>query len=219
MDSHSAEKTTRSRSSELRDGKLNEWLFDILTGNQFDRVKDLPYGSRLRLKRWYQSEADRLAPVMMCVAGMLHATPSVEELLDLAASETVDLQGIGNWMRDHRDELTPLLLVEIVSAAMGRGVINMTSKNGSKPRRHTTTTLEKVGKRWLQLEAAGKNKTQAAEIICKEVGRGFNTVYNYLTDKLESNKRAYPNGIDAARQELYESGELRLILDRRHVGP
>lgn len=202
MDKQSSEKNTRSESSRRRDENLSEWLFDILTCDQFDEVKDLPYASRALLKRWYQREADRLAPVMSRVAGMLHTTPSVQQLLDLAASESVDLQGVGNWLKDHREELTPQMLVELVSAAMVHGVRAMMAENGKKPRKLTSTMLEKIGKRWLQLEAAGKNKTQAAEIICIEVNKGYGTVYNYLTNKLESNVRIYPNGIDAARKEL-----------------
>lgn len=185
MDKHSAEKTTRSRSTELRDGNLREWLFDILTCDQFDRVADLPYRSRLRLKRWYQNESDRLAPVMSRVAGMLHPTPSVDELLDLAASDTVDLQGVGNWLRDHREELSPQLLVELVSAAMGHGIAQFMRDRAGKRQGGNREKKAEALRLWNDdyKDKPQMSKANAARRIAAAVGLAESTVRRYLQGK------------------------------------
>lgn len=198
-----SEPTSKTPPLSRRDANQLERLFDLLPDDSYDVVAKLPYASRVQIERWYAHEADRLEPVMgKMVAGVQHCTPAITELLDLAASEPVDLQGVGKWLSAHREELSAQLLTELVSAAMGRGVVNLMSARGQTKRKNTTTKLQKLGVRWLELHAAGKNKSQAAEVIAKEMSMAYGTVYNHLSGDVDANERIFPEGVNAARKTL-----------------
>jgi len=191
-----------TKSSRQAEAQL-ERLFDLLPDDLFETVRGLPYASRALIERWHLREADRLAPLMSrVVGGAQHIDLAVVELLDLLAAEQPDIQLAGSWLSKHRDEISAQLLTQLVSAAMSRGVVNLMSQRGKTKSTHTTTRLQKLGKRWLQLEAEGHNKSKAAETLADEFHLGFRTVYNYLAGDVDVNHRIFPNGANAEREAL-----------------
>jgi hypothetical protein len=180
-----------------------ERLFDLLPNAEFEAVQNLPYASRALIEIWHAHETSRLAPSMSrVIGGVQHSNPVVIELLNFLAAEPLDLQQASGWLAQHRGEISTEFLAQLVSEAMGRGVLILMRQRGKTKRNHTTVIIQNIGRRWLELEATGLNKTRAAEVLAKEFSLTFRTVYNYLSGDVEANKRVYPNGANFERNVL-----------------
>lgn len=179
----SAAKRTISEATQRKEGRQLERLFDLLPDDLFDTVKAFPYAARLRIEKWHLQEASRLAPVMSrTVGGAQYNSLAVIELLDILAADPPDLQQAGSWLAAHRDELSALLLAQLVSAAMGLGVVNLHADRSDK--RHGSNREKKVeALRLWRDEYQGKEKMtkgKAAPLIAKTVDLVPSTVRRYL---------------------------------------
>lgn len=174
----------RGNSRQARmDANQLERLFDLLPNDAYDVVAKLPYASRVQIERWYAREADRLEPAMgKVVAGVQHRTPAVTELLEILAAETLDLQQAGTWLGAHRDDITPQLLAELVSAAMGRGVMDLMSERAGKRQGANREKKAEAVRLWHEefQHKPGMSKANAAGRIAKLVGLAASTVRGYL---------------------------------------
>lgn len=165
-----------------READQLERLFDLLPDSLFATVKQLPYAQRAQVERWFLAEANRVSSVMArTVGGAQHASPAVTELLDILAADPIDLQAAGGWLTSHRDEITPMLMAELVSAAMGRGVMDLMSARADKRQGGNRDKKAAALKLW-QDEFAAKDlsKERAAQLIAPRVGLAAGTVRRYL---------------------------------------
>lgn len=168
---------------QTKDEAQLERLFDLLPNDYYDIVKLLPHSKRALVERWYETEADRLSPIMRRVAGGLqHQTPAIMELLDMLAAAPINLQAAGSWLAKHRNELSAQLLAELVSAAMGRGVIDLMSQRAGKRQEANREKKAEALRLWEQDFKAQKNmsKSKAAPRIAEAVGLAESTVRRLL---------------------------------------
>lgn len=180
---HPVETVFQSDFKQDRDGSQLEELFDLLPDDLYEVVADLPYSSRALIKRWYERESDRLEPLMSrMVGGVQHRTPAVMELLDLVASESIDLQRVGNWLKDHRNEMSAQLLVELVSAAMGYGVTELMCDRAEKRQGKNREKKAEALRLWNEeyKDKPRMSKENAAKRIADDVGLAAGTVRRYL---------------------------------------
>lgn len=165
-----------------READQLERLFDLMPDNLFATVQQLPYAQRAKVERWFLAEANRVSPVMArMVGGAQHASPVVTELLELLAGDPLDLQAAGGWLASHRDEITPLLMAELVSAAMGRGVMDLMSARADKRQGSNREKKAAALQLWAdEYAATDMSKERAAQRIAPRVGLAVGTVRRYL---------------------------------------
>ena len=187
----------------LKDAKksdLHERLFDLMPEDLFEVVDGFPAAALVLVERWYRTEYNRLTPLMRKDQYDYHdSSPSIKALIELASSDEIDLKHIEQWLSGNRQSLTAQQLVELVSASMSQGVIQLMSAKGKTKRKNKSKQLEQIGLRWLALSATGKNKTQVAEQLAEEFHLTPRTVYKHLTGDIEKNPRLFPHGIDTAK--------------------
>lgn len=160
-----------------------ERLFDLLPDDYYDIVELLPYSKRALVERWYETEANRLSPIMARVAGGLqHRTPEIMELLNMLAADPPDLQVAGIWLTKHRNELSVMLLAELVSAAMGLGVVELMSQRAGKRQEVNREKKAETLRLWEHKYKTQKNmsKGKAAPLIADAVGLAASTVRRLL---------------------------------------
>lgn len=190
----------------LKDAKksaLYERLFDLMPDDLYEVIDGFPTAALVLIERWYRSEYNRLTPLMRKDQYDYHdSSPSIKALIELASSDEIDLQHIEQWLSGNRQSLTAQQLVELVSASMAQGVVQLMSAKGKTKRKNKSKQLEQIGIRWLQLSAIGKNKTQVAEQLAEEFHLTPRTVYKHLTGAIEKDPRLFPHGIDAAKQSI-----------------
>lgn len=158
-----------------------ERLFDLLPDDLYDVAAQLPYAQRALIERWFTHEDDRLASVVCRVAGGEN-TPAVLELLDILTADPLDLQAAGTWLSTHREEVSAQLLAELVSAAMGRGVMDLMSSRAGKRQGENREKKAQALRLW-EHEYKGKEKMtkgKAAPRIAVAVGLAASTVRRYL---------------------------------------
>lgn len=168
---------------QTKDQAQLERLFDLLPNDYYDIAELLPYSKRALIERWYETEAERLSPIMRRVAGGLqHQTPAIMELLDMLAADPPDLQATGSWLAKHRDELSAQLLAELVSAAMGRGVIDLMSQRADRRQAVNREKKDEALRLWYEeyQQKSRMTKTNAARHIAMAVGLAEATVRRYL---------------------------------------
>ena len=166
----------------LEADEQQERLFDLLPNDLYEATMRLPYAKRSQIERWFTREEDRLAPVMSRVAGgAQHSNPAVQELLGLLAADPPDLQHAGRWLSEHRDELSAQLLAQLVSAAMGRGVMDlMSARAGARQGENREKKAEALRLWEEEYKSKEKGKGYAAPRIAETVGLSPGTVRRYL---------------------------------------
>lgn len=169
-----------------KEAEQRERMFDLLPDDLFDAAIQLPYAKRLMVERWFTHEAGRIRPAMARVTeGAHHTMPIVTELLDMLAADPIDLQGAARWLAEHRDAISAQLLAELVSAAMGRGVMDLMSARANIRHDENREKSAEALRLWEEeYKAKPKmSKGKAAPLIAQTVGLAESTVRRYLRGK------------------------------------
>lgn len=170
----------KKRRSEAYDNQ-QERLFDLLPDDLYEEALKLSFAKRLLVERWFTHEATRLSSCMArSIEAPMHRDPAVMALLDMLASDPMDPQAAASWLNTHRVDITVQLLAELVSAAMGRGVLDLMSARAGRRQADNREKKERALLLWKEEYAEKMSKGNAAPRIAETVGLAVSTVRRYL---------------------------------------
>lgn len=179
-------------------------LSELLSRDHFAAVAELPYVARLGLEKWCHTEKDRVEDWF---AGTASADEQVLELSKILNAGKPDRQACIKWMEDNKGKLTVDQLMQLVSDTRMVAVSDWTRQKSEKKRASTIEKLQKIALRWLVYEAGfvdgiRHSKNTAAPLLIKEFPMTEKTMRESYLGNIETNKNAFPEGVDAARKML-----------------
>ena len=177
-------------------------MAELFTPAIYESVARLPYGSRLAMEKWQDSERSRVEHW-----NLESPNGSLLELVELLNSKSPDRQVAAEWFDAHNGSLTLEALMILVSESRVRGYADALRANSDKKRNTTTKKKIDVGYRWLQYQAGSvdgvrHSKNSAAPKLAKEFYLSERRIREEYLANIEENRQVFPKGVDAARAEL-----------------
>jgi hypothetical protein len=129
-------------------------------------VQELPVAQQKAIATWYAQEAGRLAKVIG------YEPPddvALNELVGLLAHESPDIERIENWVNANRKSITADALLQLFSAAMGRGYVRGQKEAADRKHASHKALDRKLVELWHYYQAKGYSKGKAAPIIVKQL--------------------------------------------------
>jgi hypothetical protein len=127
---------------------------------------DLPITQQKAIAAWYAQEVGRLAKV---IGYEPPDDPALNELVGLLAHDPPDIKKVENWLNFKRKSITADTLLQLFSAAMGRGYV--LGQREAADRKHASHKAldRKLVELWHYYQAKGYSKGKAAPIIVKQL--------------------------------------------------